>query len=96
MHAQIVMAQRTSSHEVLPGDYRPTDDRPVRAPDRLVLAYADASAAREARRRLRRVDAMGAHPVDARSGVDIGADDVPDAINAADHAAGLPVLGSGR
>ncbi len=57
---------------------------------RLVLAYADASAAREVRRRLRRVvDAMGGHPVDARSRVDIRADDVPDGINAADHAAGL-------
>jgi len=28
-------------------------------------------------------------PVDARSHVDIRADDVPDGINAADHAAGL-------
>ena len=56
---------------------------------RLVLAYADASAAREVRRRLRLVDAMGGHPVDARSRVDIRADDVPDGINAADHAAGL-------
>jgi len=28
-------------------------------------------------------------PVDARSRVDIGADDVPDGINAAAHAAGL-------
>jgi hypothetical protein len=36
------------------------------------------------------VDAMGGHPVDARSRVDIRADDVPDGINAADHAAGLP------
>ena len=35
------------------------------------------------------VDAMGGHPVDARSRVDIRADDVPDGINAADHAAGL-------
>jgi hypothetical protein len=33
---------------------------------------------------------MGGHPVDARSRVDIRADDVPDGgINAADHAAGL-------
>ena len=35
------------------------------------------------------VDAVGGHPVDARSRVDIRADDVPDGINAADHAAGL-------
>jgi hypothetical protein len=35
------------------------------------------------------VDAMGGHPVDARSRVDIRADDVPDGINAADHAAEL-------
>ena len=35
------------------------------------------------------VDAVGDHPVDARSRVDIRADDVPDGINAADHAAGL-------
>jgi hypothetical protein len=35
------------------------------------------------------VDAMGGRPVDARSRVDIRADDVPDGINAADHAAGL-------
>lgn len=35
------------------------------------------------------IDAMGGHPVDARSRVDIRADDVPDGINAADHAAGL-------
>ena len=35
------------------------------------------------------VDATGGHPVDARSRVDIRADDVPDGINAADHAAGL-------
>jgi len=35
------------------------------------------------------VDAMGGHPVDARSRVDIRADDVPDVINAADHAAGF-------
>jgi uncharacterized protein YndB with AHSA1/START domain len=35
------------------------------------------------------VDAMGGHPVDARSRVDIRADDLPDGINAADHAAGL-------
>jgi hypothetical protein len=34
-------------------------------------------------------DAMGGHPVDVRSRVDIRADDVPDGINAADHAAGL-------
>src|SRR6266566_137035 len=34
------------------------------------------------------VDAMAGHPVDARSRVDIRADDVPDGINAADHAAG--------
>src|SRR5438552_18808394 len=34
------------------------------------------------------VDAMGGHPVDARSRVDIRADDVPDGTNAADHAAG--------
>ena len=39
---------------------------------RLVMAHADA---------------MGGHPVDARSRVDIRADDVPDRINAADHAA---------
>jgi hypothetical protein len=32
---------------------------------------------------------MGGHPVDVRSRVDIRADDVPDGINAADHAAGL-------
>ncbi len=32
------------------------------------------------------VDAMGGHPVDARSRVDIRTDDVPDGINAADHA----------
>jgi hypothetical protein len=32
------------------------------------------------------VDAMGGHPVDTRSRVDIRADDVPDGINAADHA----------
>src|SRR5437899_8561816 len=31
------------------------------------------------------VHAMGGHPVDARSRVDIRADDVPDGINAADH-----------
>ena len=47
---------------------------------RLVLAYADASAAREVRRRLRRGRRHGGHPVDARSGVDIRADDVPDGI----------------
>jgi hypothetical protein len=35
------------------------------------------------------VDAMGGHPVDARSRVDIRADDAPDGINAADHAVGL-------
>src|SRR5919106_4423797 len=35
------------------------------------------------------VDAMGGHPVDARSCVDVRADDVPDGINAADDAAGL-------
>ncbi len=35
------------------------------------------------------VDAMGGHPVDARARVDIRADDVPDGINGADHAAGL-------
>jgi hypothetical protein len=35
------------------------------------------------------VDGMEGHPVDARSRVDIRADDVPDGINAADHAAGL-------
>jgi hypothetical protein len=35
------------------------------------------------------VDAMGGLPVDARSRVDIRADDAPDGINAADHAAGL-------
>src|ERR671931_317649 len=35
------------------------------------------------------VDAMGGHPVDARSRVDIRTDDVPDGINAADHAGGL-------
>ena len=35
------------------------------------------------------IDAMGGHPVDVRSRVDIRADDVPDGINAADHAAGL-------
>jgi hypothetical protein len=34
-------------------------------------------------------DAMGGHPVDARSRVDNRPDDVPDGINAADHAAGL-------
>src|SRR5215204_5076960 len=33
------------------------------------------------------VDAMGGHSVDARTRVDIRADDVPDGINAADHAA---------
>jgi hypothetical protein len=32
------------------------------------------------------VDGMGGHPVDARSRVDIRADDVPDGINAAHHA----------
>jgi hypothetical protein len=32
---------------------------------------------------------MGGHPVEARSRVDIRAEDVPDGINAADHAAGL-------
>jgi hypothetical protein len=32
---------------------------------------------------------MGAHPFDARSRVDIRADDAPDGINAADRAAGL-------
>jgi len=52
---------------------------------RLVPAYADASTARE----VDVVDAMGGHPVDARSRVDIRADDVPDGINAADHTAGL-------
>jgi hypothetical protein len=56
---------------------------------RLVLAYADASAAREVRVDSDVVDAMGGHPVDARSRVDIRADDVSDGINAADHAAGL-------
>ena len=35
------------------------------------------------------VDVMGGHRVDARSRVDIRADDVPDGINAADHATGL-------
>ena len=52
---------------------------------RLVLACADASAARD----VDMGDAMGGHLVDARSRVDIRADDVPDGINAADHAAGL-------
>jgi len=56
---------------------------------RLVLAYADASAAREVRRRLRRGRRHGRSPVDARSRVDIRADDAPGGINAADHAAGL-------
>jgi hypothetical protein len=62
---------------------------------RLVLACADASAARTRRPRGKSavdsdvVDAMGGHPVDARSRVGIRADDVPDGINAADHAAGL-------
>jgi hypothetical protein len=32
---------------------------------------------------------MGGHPVDTRSPVNTRADDVPDGINAADHAAGL-------
>ena len=49
---------------------------------RLVLAYADASAAREVRRRLRR----GRWEVTRRR-PHIRADDVPDGINAADHAA---------
>jgi hypothetical protein len=35
------------------------------------------------------VEAVGGHPVDIRSRVDIKADDVLDGINAADHAAGL-------
>jgi len=80
----------------LPCGYRRTDDRPVRAlrwrPSgsyRLVLAYADASAAREVRLDSNVVDAMGGQPVDARSRVDIKADDVRDGINAEDHAAGL-------
>ena len=86
---------------------------------RLVLTYADASAAR-VRRRLRRgrravrrnvpgvrvvqqIEFVSEDPafhgtmtmtwkvtaVDARSRVDIRAEDVPDGINAADHAAGL-------
>jgi len=56
---------------------------------RLLLAYTDASAARESAVDSDVVDAMGGHPVDARSRVDIRADDVPDRIDAADHAAGL-------
>ncbi len=56
---------------------------------RLVLAYADASAARgKSAVDSDVVDTMGGHPVDARSRVDIRADDLPDGINA-DHAAGL-------
>jgi hypothetical protein len=51
---------------------------------------ADASAAPEVRLGSDVVDAMGGHLVDARSRVDIRADDVPDGINAADHAAGRP------
>ena len=35
------------------------------------------------------VDTMAGHSVDARSRVDIRADDVPEGINAADHPAGL-------
>jgi hypothetical protein len=80
----------------LPCGYRRRDDRPVRAlrcasgrSYRLVLAYAHASAAREVRGRLRRSRRHGRSPVDVRSRVDIRADDVPDGINAADHAAGL-------
>ena len=43
------------------------------------------------------VDAVGSHPVDARSRVDIRADDVLDEINAAEHAAGLHCpLGASR
>ena len=49
------------------------------SPDRVFAALTDSDV----------VDAMGGHPVDARSRVDIRADDVPDGINAADHAAGL-------
>ena len=49
------------------------------SPDRVFAALTDSDV----------VDAMGGHPVDARSRVDIRAGDVPDGINAADHAAGL-------
>ncbi len=42
------------------------------------------------------VDAMGGHPVDARSRVDIRADDVPDGINAADHAGIVVLAGRSR
>ena len=42
------------------------------------------------------VNAMGGHPVDARSRVDIRADDVPDGINAADHAGGRVVATEGQ
>ena len=49
------------------------------SPDRVFAALTESDV----------VDAMGGHPVDARSRVDIRADDVPDGINAADHAAGL-------
>jgi hypothetical protein len=80
----------------LPCGYRGTDDRPVRAlrcafggSYRLVLAYADASAAREVRRRPPAWSTAWEVPVDVRSRVDIRADEVPDGINAADHAAGL-------
>ncbi|HYZ36004.1 MAG TPA: hypothetical protein VE673_04670 [Pseudonocardiaceae bacterium] len=55
---------------------------------RLVLAYADASPHEKSAVDSDVVDPMGGHPVDARSRVDIRADDVPDGINAADHAAG--------
>src|SRR4029450_1359319 len=34
------------------------------------------------------IDAMGGYPVDAQSRVDIRADDLPDRVNAADHAEG--------
>ena len=79
-----------------PCGYRPTDDRPVRAFD----ARPGGSYRRSWRTRTRRpreksavdsdvVDTMGGHPIDARSRVDLRADDVPDGINAADHTAGL-------
>jgi hypothetical protein len=42
------------------------------------------------------VNAMGGHPVDVRSRVDIRADDVPDGINAADQVVGRECWRRGR
>jgi len=56
---------------------------------RLVLAYAERVGRGKSLVDSDVVDPMGGHPFDARSRVALRADDVPDGINAADHAAGL-------